>query len=42
MKLFLSQLESPLGTMLLVTDGQHAVRALDFADHGARMRRGLR
>ncbi|TAM08993.1 MAG: methylated-DNA--[protein]-cysteine S-methyltransferase [Nevskiaceae bacterium] len=42
MKLFLSQLDSPLGAMLLVTDAQQAVRALDFADHKARLRRGLR
>ena len=37
MKLFLSQLASPLGAMLLITDAQGAVRALDFADHRARM-----
>lgn len=42
MKLFLSQLDSPLGAMLLVTDAQHIVRALDFADHKARLHRGLR
>lgn len=42
MKLFLSQLDSPLGAMLLVTDAQQAVRALDFADHKARLHRGLR
>lgn len=42
MKLFLSQLDSPLGAMLLATDAQQAVRALDFADHEARLRRGLR
>lgn len=42
MKLNLSQLDSPLGAMLLVTDTQQAVRALDFADHEARLHRGLR
>lgn len=42
MKLFLSHLDSPLGDMLLVTDAQQAVRALDFADHEARLHRGLR
>ncbi len=42
MKLFLSSLDSPLGAVLLVTDPQQAVRALDFADHKARLHRGLR
>jgi len=42
MKLFLSHLESPLGPMLLVTDAQQAVRAIDFADHKTRLHRGLR
>lgn len=42
MKLFLSPLDSPLGAMLLVTDAQQAVRALDFTDHKARLHRGLR
>lgn len=42
MKLFLSPLDSPLGPLLLVTDAQQAVRALDFADHKARLHRGLR
>lgn len=42
MKLLLSHLESPLGEMLLVTDAQQVVRALDFADHRARLYRGLR
>ena len=42
MKLFLSPLDSPLGAMLLVTDAQQVVRALDFADHNARLHRGLR
>ncbi|WP_296554669.1 methylated-DNA--[protein]-cysteine S-methyltransferase [Pigmentiphaga sp.] len=42
MKLFLNHLDSPLGAMLLVTDADQVVRALDFADHGARLHRGLR
>lgn len=42
MKLLLSRLDSPLGDMLLATDEQQAVRALDFADHKARLHRGLR
>lgn len=42
MKMFLSQLDSPLGAMLLVTDAQQAVRALDFSGHEARLQRGLR
>jgi hypothetical protein len=42
MQLFLSHLESPLGDMLLVTDAQQTVHALDFADRKARLHRGLR
>ena len=42
MQLFLSRLETPLGEMLLVTDEQRLVRALDFADHKDRLYRGLR
>lgn len=42
MKVFLSHLDSPLGKLLLVTDAQRNVRALDFADHKARLDRGLR
>lgn len=42
MKMFLSTLDSPLGPMLLVTDAQQVVRALDFADHESRLHRGLR
>jgi methylated-DNA-[protein]-cysteine S-methyltransferase len=42
MQMFLSRLPSPLGEMLLVTDAQQALRALDFADHTAHLRRGLR
>lgn len=39
--LTLERLESPLGEVLLVTDAQGAVRALDFADFEDRMRRLL-
>lgn len=42
MKMFQSQLDSPLGATLIVTDAQEVVRALDFADHRARLYRGLR
>jgi methylated-DNA-[protein]-cysteine S-methyltransferase len=42
MHLRLDQYLSPLSTLLLVTDDDGALRALDFADHQARMRRLLR
>ena len=42
MDLLLHQLPSPIGTVLLVTDAAGTLRALDFADHEARMRRLLR
>ncbi|WP_028602056.1 methylated-DNA--[protein]-cysteine S-methyltransferase [Ottowia thiooxydans] len=42
MMMFLSQLDSPLGTMLLVTDAEQNVRALDFADQVERLHFGLR
>ncbi len=42
MQLRLSHLDSPLGEMLLVTDAQQTIRALDFADHRAHLLRGLR
>jgi methylated-DNA-[protein]-cysteine S-methyltransferase len=42
MQLFLSRLESPMGDMLLVSDAQQHIRALEFADHKARLYRGLR
>lgn len=42
MQLFLSHLASPLGEMLLVTDEQQSIRALDFADHQTHLLRGLR
>lgn len=42
MQLFSSRLASPLGDMLLVTDSAQSIRALDFADHYAHLRRGLR
>lgn len=38
----LDRLDSPLGQLWLVTDAAGAVRALDFHDHEARMRRLLR
>lgn len=40
--LVLSRLDGPLGPLLLVTDADDAVRALDFADFEDRMRRLLR
>jgi methylated-DNA-[protein]-cysteine S-methyltransferase len=40
-RLVLERVASPLGTILLVADGDGAVRALDFEDHEARMRRLL-
>jgi methylated-DNA-[protein]-cysteine S-methyltransferase len=42
MKLNLSSVDSPLGPMLLVTDAQQTIWALDFADHKARLQRSLR
>ena len=39
--LTLDRMATPLGDVLLVTDEQGAVRALDFADHEPRMRRLL-
>ena len=42
MKLFLSQLSSPLDELLLVTDEEQNIRALDFADHKAHLHRALR
>jgi methylated-DNA-[protein]-cysteine S-methyltransferase len=39
MQLFLSRLGSPLGDMMLVTDEEQSIRALEFADHKARLRR---
>ena len=39
---FLSRLASPLGDLLLVTDTERNVRALDFATDQAHLRRGLR
>ncbi|HKX21697.1 MAG TPA: methylated-DNA--[protein]-cysteine S-methyltransferase [Rhizorhapis sp.] len=40
--LFLDHYESPVGTILLVTDEDRRLRALDFQDYEARMRRLLR
>jgi O-6-methylguanine DNA methyltransferase len=42
MYLRLEQYTSPLSQLLLVTDDQGALRALDFADHEVRMHRLLR
>jgi methylated-DNA-[protein]-cysteine S-methyltransferase len=42
MKMFISHLPSPMGALLLVTDAEQNVRALDFADHQAHLHRGLR
>ena len=41
MKLWLSRLDSPIGTVLIVSDGA-ALRALDFLDYEARMQLLLR
>jgi methylated-DNA-[protein]-cysteine S-methyltransferase len=38
----LDRVASPLGTLLVVCDGDGRLHALDFADHEARMRRLLR
>src|SRR3546814_12783621 len=40
--LFLDQYESPIGIILLVTDEERQLRALDFADYESRMSRLLR
>jgi len=40
--LFVGRVESPLGPMLLINDAEGRVRALDFDDFEARMRRLLR
>jgi methylated-DNA-[protein]-cysteine S-methyltransferase len=40
--LFIDRVESPIGTMLLIHDAEERVRALDFHDFEARMRRLLR
>jgi methylated-DNA-[protein]-cysteine S-methyltransferase len=42
MQLLLSRLQSPLGDLLLVTDIERNIRALDFATHEAHLHRGLR
>jgi methylated-DNA-[protein]-cysteine S-methyltransferase len=42
MKLLLSELDSPLGTMLLVTDEREQVRALHFGNRMERLHRSLR
>ena len=40
--LILSRYASPLGEMLLISDREGRLRALDFSDYEARMRRLLR
>lgn len=40
--LFIADLDGPIGTMLLVWDGDGAVRALDFADYRPRLEKLLR
>lgn len=42
MKLNLSRLDSPLGSMLLETDAHHVIHTLEFAGHRARMDRPFR
>lgn len=42
MQLLLSRLGSPLGDLLLVTDNEGQIRALEFGPHEAHLRRGLR
>jgi len=42
MKMILSNLDSPLGGMLLVIDEQGRVRALEFAERRSRLHRNLR
>jgi methylated-DNA-[protein]-cysteine S-methyltransferase len=42
MKMILSNLDTPLGAMLLVTDEQGRVRVLDFAERRSRLDRNLR
>lgn len=41
-KFQLEQCASPIGEMLIVTDGDDVVRAIDFADHEARLLQLLR
>ncbi|WP_322028458.1 methylated-DNA--[protein]-cysteine S-methyltransferase [Paraburkholderia sp. J76] len=42
MSLFLSHIDSPLGGLMLVSDAQHRLHALEFSDHRVRLHRGLR
>jgi O-6-methylguanine DNA methyltransferase len=42
MKLLLERFASPIGVILVVTDGDGVLRALDFVDYEARMHRLLR
>ncbi|NHV26915.1 methylated-DNA--[protein]-cysteine S-methyltransferase [Burkholderia sp. D-99] len=41
MQLFQSRLETPMGAMLLVTDRQDTIHALEFTSHVAHLYRGL-
>lgn len=42
MQLFLSHIESPLGDLMLLSDAQQRLHALEFSDHRSRLHRGLR
>jgi methylated-DNA-[protein]-cysteine S-methyltransferase len=42
LRLFLDRLDTPIGTMLIVTDGEGNLRALDWSDYETRMRALLR
>ena len=42
LNLNLSEIDSPLGTLMLVTDQQEQLRALDFIDHQPHLHRNLR
>jgi len=42
MQLFLSHIESPPGDLMLVSDAQHRLHALEFSDHRSRLHRSLR
>ncbi|WP_321934634.1 methylated-DNA--[protein]-cysteine S-methyltransferase [Paraburkholderia sp. J8-2] len=42
MQLFLGHIESPVGDLMLVSDAQHRLHALEFSDHRSRLHRGLR
>jgi methylated-DNA-[protein]-cysteine S-methyltransferase len=42
LRLWMDRMETPIGVMLIVTDGDGAVRAIDWADYEVRMRVLLR